>query len=412
MAAPQQYYLRSLGGKVIGPFSGAELKTMAGAGRLDLSWQISADQVNWCTVAKAKNLFGSLETALSEHVHAGGQYRSLTRQEVVALFLDKFILNNENFRDSFPFLQTVRVWWAKLTLPGNFVITEVTAAGVHHVKYNMGTGESRAIDQREAERNVADGVRRFNWFMLLAAMLGVVWLYWTVRGFVTDFSLTWGTLKTVFMGAIALAGFVFKTKNSKVFVGYTLDPSAVRRLQEIAEAVSALRACSQVWMYCLQQNLGRLNWKYNAGDTFTVARLPLAIFNRTIPNVETNVRVNGIAYGSQAVYFLPERILVIDGSVIRNVPYGDLQVEVDSLEYVETEAHVYRDSDVIGHRWKFINRDGSRDRRFNGNYELPVVRCGILLLGVGETHLTMMTTNPVAPDAFRRRINMLRTSLP
>jgi hypothetical protein len=385
---------------------------MAGEGKLDLSWQISADRVSWCTAAKAKNLFSDLETALAEHLPTGGQYRNLTRQEVVVLFLDKFILNNENFRDSFPFLQTVRLWWAKLTLPANFVITEVTAVGVHHVKYNMGTGESREIDQREAERNVSDGVKQFNWFVILASVLGAVWLFWTVKGFVTDFSLTWGTLKTLFMVALALAGFVLKTKHSIVFVGYTLDPSAVERLQEIAEAVSVLRACGQVWIYRLEQNLGRLNWKYNAGDTIKVARLPLAIFNRTIPNVETNVRVNGIAHGSRAVYFLPERVLVIDGGMIRNVPYEALQAEVDSLEYVEAEGHVYRDSEVIGHRWKFINRDGSRDRRFNGNYELPAVRCGLLVLGVGETRLSMMTTNPTAPDAFRRRINALQAALP
>jgi hypothetical protein len=195
-----------------------------------------------------------------------------------------------------------------------------------------------------------------------------------------------------------------------VFVGYTLDPAAERRLAEIAEALSELRACSQVWMYRVQKNEGRLNWKYNAGDTFKVAWLPMAIFNRAIPNVETNVRVNGITHRSQAVYFLPEKALVIDGGLVKNVPYPEMQVAVDSLEYVESEGHVYRDSQVVDHRWKFINRDGSQDRRFKDNLELPVVRCGILSLSVGRTELKMMTTNPEAPAEVQEKLNRLKAA--
>jgi hypothetical protein len=404
------YFVRNGQGKVSGPFSGSDLKKMAREKRLDLSWQVSADRVNWCTAAKVKNLFAGLEKALSADLATGQQYRVLNRQEVLALFLDKFFLNNENFRASFPFLQTVRVWWAKLTLPKDFIITEVTAAGVHRMKYNMTTGEAEEVGEGEAEKRVNEGVKRFNWFLLLAGALAVVWFAWAVKDFVSNFSLTWGTLKTVFLLAVGLVGFIYKTKRSKVFVGYTLDPAAERRLAEIAEALSVLRACSQVWMYRVRKNEGRLNWKYNAGDTFKVARLPMAIFNRAIPNVETNVRVNGITHRGQAVYFLPEKALVIDGSLVKNVPYPEMQVAVDSLEYVESEGHVYRDSQVIAHRWKFINRDGSQDRRFKDNLELPVVRCGILSLSVGRTELKMMTTDPKAPADVQEKLNRLKAA--
>jgi hypothetical protein len=354
-SATQRYYVRDHQGRVNGPFSTADLKKLAAAKQFDLSWQVSVDKVNWCTAAKVKGLFAGLEAALAEGLATGQQYRNLTRQEAVALFLDKFILNNENFKDSFPFLQTLRVWWAKLTLPKDFVITEVKAGGVRHVKYNVGTGETREIDPQEKEKDISQGIQRFNWFVVVAALLGAVWLVWTAVGFVRDFSLTWGVLKTVFLAAVALVGFIYRTKHSKVFVGYTLDPAAAGKLEEIANALRALRRCSQVWMYQVQQGEGRLNWKYNAGDAFRVDRLPLAIFNRTIPNVETNVRVNGITFGSLAVYFLPEKILVIDGGAVRNVPYPELQVEVDCLEYVESEGRLFPDTQVIAHRWKFVS---------------------------------------------------------
>jgi hypothetical protein len=408
VASPANYYVKNHQGKVIGPCSGAALRKMVRDRQLDLSWQISADRVNWCTAAKVKNLSADLERVLAQNLSTGDKYRDLTRAEVVALFLDKFVLSNENFKDSFPILQPFRVLWAKITLPKNFVITEVTASGVRHMRYNVGEGEAYEIDEKEASRNVNEAVKQFNWFILLAGVLGLGWLSWTLIDFVRHFSLTWETVKVAFFAALAFAGFIIKTKRSKVFVGYELDPVAVKRLEEIAVSLSALRACSRVWMFQVQQGEGRQHWKYNAGDTFKVARLPLAVFHRAIPNVETNVRVHGITYHSQAIYFLPDKVLVIDGNQVRDVPYQALQVGVSSLEYVEGEGHIYRDSLVVDHRWRFINRNGSPDRRFKYNEELPVVRCGILELAVGKTYLEMMTTNPKTPKLVQQKFEALK----
>jgi hypothetical protein len=408
----ERYWLKDHKGTVRGPYSGATLRQLAEAKKLNLSWQISNDKVHWSTAAKVKNLFSGLESALQANLSGEKRYRNLTRQEVLSLFLDKFVLNNDNFKDTFPFLQNLRVWWAKLTLPtGGFVITEVTAAGVRHVNYDLATGESQDIDEAEAEKKVARGVQQFNWFRVVLILLGLGWASWMLYDFAMSFSPTFGTIKTIVFTAAAVGGFIYKTKHSKVFVGYTLDPAAVRRLEEIKAALSALRSCSRVWMYRVQAHAGRTDWKYHAGDAFKVARLPMAFFTRSIPNVETNIRVNGITYHSKAVYFLPEKILLIDGSDVRNVPYQVLTVGVDSLEYVEAEGNMYRDTQVIDRRWKFINRDGSRDRRFNANVQLPVVRCGLLTLTVGSTQLDMMTTNPEAPAAFATQFDLLRKVL-
>jgi hypothetical protein len=386
---------------------------MVKAGQLDLAWKISKDRVNWCPAGQVKNLVEGLESALAEYLPTGEQYRSLTKTEVAALFLDKFVLNNDNFKDTFPGIQQVRVWWAKLTMPKDFVITEVTASGVRHVKYNIGSGESSEVNEKEVSKEVAKGVHRINWFIVLAVVLGVVWLFWTVRDFILDFSLTWSTLKTVFFVGLGLFGFVMKVKHSKVFVGYSLDEAALRRLREIADALKALRHCSHVWIYQVSEGGGgRLHWKYNAGDTFKVAKLPMAFFTRRIPNVETNVRVQGITHGQTALYFLPEKLLIVSPEGTYTTPYQALHLTVDSLEYVESEGHVYQDSQVIDHRWKFINRDGSQDRRFKDNFELPVVRCGILCLNVEGAELNMMTTNPGVPQWVQARFEVLKATAP
>src|SRR3954454_6954076 len=118
-------------------------------------------------------------------------------------------------------------------------------------------------------------------------------------------------------------------------------------LDQILRAFAVLRRSSAVWAYRVQANANEKQWKYNAGGLFSVAKLPVAIFNRPIPNIETNITVCGVAYDQMAIYFLPEKLLVIDGAQIRHVPYSQLGLSRDHLEYVESSRQVFRDSVVV-----------------------------------------------------------------
>src|SRR5262249_28626637 len=63
-------------------------------------------------------------------------------------------------------------------------------------------------------------------------------------------------------------------------------------------------------------------------------------------------------------------------------------------------------------RWKFINRDGSQDRRFRDNVELPVVRCGILSISIAGSELNMMTTNPAVPASVQAKLEAVKDTAP
>jgi hypothetical protein len=195
-------------------------------------------------------------------------------------------------------------------------------------------------------------------------------------------------------------GYIYKAKRTKVFIGYVLAPEAEAKLNQILRAFVTLSRCGGVWAYQVRANANDKQWKYNAGGQFSVAKLPIAIFNRPIPNIETNITVCGVAYLQMAVYFLPEKLLVIDGAQIRHVPYSQLGLSRDHLEYVESTGQVFPDSVVIERRWLKINRDGSPDRRFKANYQVPVVRCGILELDVSGTGVSLLTSNPESPASF------------
>jgi hypothetical protein len=410
MTMAKQYYVRDDQGKVRGPFSDSDLQRFAHAGKILPSFYISKDREKWIAAAKVQNLFAHVEQALSESLPSSSQYRTLTRKEQIALFVDRFVLSNEQFKDTGPFILKIRIWWAKLTFPSHgFVIAEVTPTGVHHVKYDPATEIASEIDQQEVENRISAGIKQTNWFKIFFFTIVLIWAIWSVKDLIFGFSLTAGTFKTALVGMMAVCGYVYKNKRTKVFVGYVLDRAATAKLEEVKAAFAILKKCSRVWLYQVRAHRDQRQWKYHAGNLFTVSKLPVAVFNRPIPNVEINISVSGITYQDRALYFLLEMILVIDGSSVRYVDYEDLKVETDTIEYVEAEGHVYADSQVIDHRWKFINKDGSRDKRFKENIELPVVRCGLLKIEAKNMKLELMTNNPEAPILFKRRLPILRT---
>lgn len=413
MASEKKYYVKDEQERVAGPFTREALIRAAKEGRILPSWGISSNQTKWTPAAQLPDLFAPVDAALTTAVSQKGNYRDLTRKEQVALFVDKFVLNNEHLKDSMPWLQNVRVWWAQRTLPANgFVIAEITPAGINHVRYDFAKERAVDVGQDELEREITAGIRRSNWFVGFSIVLGLVWLVWVIKDFLGELSLTAGSLKTVLFISMLVTGYVYKAKRTKVFVGYVLAPEAEAKLESIRRAFDALRQCGGIWAFQVQANRDDKQWKYNAGSDFSVSKLPVAIFNRAIPNLETNIHVCGVAFNRLALYFLPEKLLVIDGQDVQYIPYNRLSFGQDSLEYVETSGQVFADSVVLSKHWLRINRDGGPDRRFKVNYEVPKVRCGILSVDMGGRGMQLLMTNPSAPEAFRRTLPRLESLAP
>lgn len=402
------YYVRDGKGRVSGPFSVEALKKAAREGKILPSWHLSSTQEKWTLAAKAPDLFPTVDTAIETAVAGADKYRDLTRKEQVALFVDKFVFNNDHFKDSMPWLQNARAWWARLTLPSRgFVIAEISPKGIKHVRYDFAREGASDVGEDEFEQELRAGIGQSDWFTGFAVVVAVVWGGWTVVDLVGQFSLTFGTLKLVLFLILLAMGYIYKTKRTKVFLGYVLAPEAEAKLKQLLNAFATLSRCGGIWAYQVRAHLDDKQWKYNAGGTFSVAKLPIAIFNRPIPNIETNITVCGVAYNRLAVYFLPEKLLIIDGADIRYVPYSRLGISEDHLEYVEANGQVFPDSMILEKRWLRINRDGSPDRRFKANFQVPVVRCGILNLDVPGSTVSLLTTNPNAPEAFRRNLPTL-----
>ena len=83
--------------------------------------------------------------------------------------------------------------------------------------------------------------------------------------------------------------------------------------------------------------------------------------------------------GRQKLFFLPDRILVWDSSGVGAVGFDQLDVGFGEQRFIEDEG-VPGDSRVVDKTWRYVNKKGGPDRRFNNNTEIPIVLYEALFL--------------------------------
>jgi hypothetical protein len=81
------------------------------------------------------------------------------------------------------------------------------------------------------------------------------------------------------------------------------------------------------------------------------------------------------------------------------------------LRFIEREQ-IPSDTQVVGQTWAKCNKDGSPDRRFNGNYQIPVVAYAALTFNsISGLHEEYHFSNPELASRFVKAWNVFQASL-
>jgi hypothetical protein len=160
------------------------------------------------------------------------------------------------------------------------------------------------------------------------------------------------------------------TQRKSIVVLYDLDEEIASAFKAFADEFDRAALASSIWNI---DSAGRtFDWKRNAGAGRLISRKP-ARFGYGLPGiVKTNLETPSITGGRQNIYFLPDVALVTEGKTAGAVPYDDLNIYWNTTVFIEDER-VPSDAQIVGYTWRFVNRDGGPDRRFNNNRQIPQV---------------------------------------
>lgn len=180
----------------------------------------------------------------------------------------------------------------------------------------------------------------------------------------------WVMLFAMFIGLAGIIAAKYRdTIRKTVVILYELDAVAEQAFQRFHEWAGALAATQRAWHIAASGAV--FDRKYHAGASSLVQRQPTALRTSAPPLIRTNVPVLSIGAGRQTLYFLPDRLLVYNASGIGAVSYRTLDIAVSSQQFIE-ESVLPSDATVVGHTWRYVNRNGGPDRRFNNNRQIPI----------------------------------------
>ena len=150
---------------------------------------------------------------------------------------------------------------------------------------------------------------------------------------------------------------------------FELDPEIESLYQKLHDAFEQISSCSSKWHVEAE---GAVNdRKRNAGATSVIKRTSISFGMDNPPYVKTNISVPSIPVGKQTLYFFPDKVLVFEANGVGAVSYPNLNILVEDTRFIE-DGSVPRDAKVVDRTWKYVNKRGGPDKRFNDNRELPI----------------------------------------
>lgn len=186
----------------------------------------------------------------------------------------------------------------------------------------------------------------------------------------------WVTALIVIAGvALTATAYSQDVLRKTVVVLYDFDSELERAFQRLHDAGAALAACAAAWHISAQ---GRVHdRRYHAGAANLVSRIATSIAKAAPPHLKTNIETLAIGVGKQTLHFFPDRVLIYEPGAVGAVGYKQVKVTWNTKRFIEEEA-LPRDAQVIDRTWKYVNKNGSPDKRFKDNRELPVCLYGEL----------------------------------
>ena len=184
-------------------------------------------------------------------------------------------------------------------------------------------------------------------------------------------------LPLISLFTFALTGLLllfYSKKIKKPCLVYDIAPEKEQKIKTFYENISKLDESEKIWFVKTVER--HSDTRYSAGAKTSISRNETYYSKSLIRNIQMNVCIPNIG---NKLYFLPEAILYYSVSEWKYILYKDIEIQLSTSNFRESEE-IPSDSEQIGSTWKYVNNDGSRDKRFNDNRKIPIMKyCEIII---------------------------------
>ncbi len=180
----------------------------------------------------------------------------------------------------------------------------------------------------------------------------------------------------------------------------TVDRAQAEPYYRLRDTFAILSESQKVWNVLTETAIDRVAERSNA-DT-AVNRTPVQLslnscdlirWEQKVPHLPNRTGGDMFIYPGFILYRASKQAFALIDS-------RDVTLRFVSTRFTETDP-VPSDSQIVGRTWDKCNKDGSPDRRFRDNYQIPVVNYGTLLFGSRDgLDVRYICSNPALAQEF------------
>jgi hypothetical protein len=162
---------------------------------------------------------------------------------------------------------------------------------------------------------------------------------------------------------------------SRITLDIDMEDAPLNAYHLMVEAFSRLLECRMIWDINSHRKVDQ--WHERSSATDAIERTSVSCGKEPCDLLKSDLRVPHLPNSkSGGLYFYPGFILyTASRDAFSLIEYHEVNCKALQFAFTEKDP-VPSDSQVIGNTWLYANKDGSRDRRFASNSEIPVVNYG------------------------------------
>jgi hypothetical protein len=143
------------------------------------------------------------------------------------------------------------------------------------------------------------------------------------------------------------------------------------------------------------------NTKVNGGASRSVTRIPAKAIGKPPFFIKPNVKIFGLKLRKQQLFFLPDKLLVVSGTKVGAINYNEIRMELGTTRFIE-DGVVPKDAKVVGKTWLKVNKNGTPDKRFKDNRQVPICEYGAIIIESGAIlYVELMCSNSNTIEQMR-----------
>ena len=216
-----------------------------------------------------------------------------------------------------------------------------------------------------------------------ASRMGWGWLV-TIAGFflgLVALLLSWVISLVIWILLAPLGWWLFLRDQAQrtVVLFYDVNDAPAAWFHSLVDSWGWLTGSQRLWRVVQTRHVETLyDYKHTGGASDLESLVAATATTAGPKHLSTNISaVPSIVVGHSSLHFLPDRVLVRDGTLYSDIRYQDLQIHHRPERWIE-QGWPPSDAQQVDQTWLHPNVGGGPDRRFKDNRLIPVMLYGRL----------------------------------